>query len=148
MAKNEKNENNVQENEPSESSDVNNQLSTDDSVFREKTDAFIQKQVAVMSQNDQQRYETFRRSNFVKGAVKKYINQIIGQAVNPNIVIGVSGLAKVFVGELVMEAIVVQKEAGHTGPLMPTHVHEAMRRIEKRIPNTEIRTRSPWDHGI
>lgn len=132
--------------EASETSDSN--FSSDESLYKQKTDTYWQKKVSTMSQADQHRYETFRRSNFVKGAIKKYINQIIGQAVNPNIVIGVSGLAKVFVGELVTEALEVQEEYNHTGALLPLHIHEAMRRITKKMPNTSITTKAPWDTNI
>ena len=131
-----------------DSSESNSNLSSDEFIYKQKTDAFVQRTVADMDPDDQKRYETFRRSNFIKGAVKKYINQVIGQAVNPNIVIGVGGLAKVFVGELVMEALAVQKELGYTGPLLPLHVHEAMRRIDKKIPNRTIKNKSPWDTDI
>lgn len=85
------------------SSDEQSNFSTDNFIYQQKTDTYFQKSVNDMDSSEQQRYETFRRSNFVKGAIKKYINNVIGQAVNPNIVIGISGLAKVFIGELVIE---------------------------------------------
>ena len=97
------------------SSDEQSNFSTDNFIYQQKTDTYFQKSVNDMDSSEQQRYETFRRSNFVKGAIKKYINNVIGQAVNPNIVIGISGLAKVFIGELVIEALAVQKEFDHKG---------------------------------
>ena len=130
------------------SSDEQSNFSTDNFIYQQKTDTYFQKLVNDMDSSEQQRYETFRRSNFVKGAIKKYINNVIGQAVNPNIVIGISGLAKVFIGELVIEALAVQKEFDHKGALLPIHIHEAMRRIEKRIPNVGLKEKSPWDYGI
>lgn len=128
-----------------ESSESNENLLSEEFDYKQKTDMFVQKTVGEMQREDQQRYETFRRSNFMKGTVKKYINQVIGQAVNPNIVIAVSGLAKVFVGELVMEAVKVQKEQNQTGPLLPIHIHEAMRRLEKEMPNTVLKEKAPWN---
>ncbi|OQS53652.1 taf11 [Ecytonucleospora hepatopenaei] len=140
---------NVEKDELSmETTESNENLSSEEYAYKQKVDNFVQKTVADMHPEDQQRYETFRRSNFIKGAVKKYINQVIGQAVNPNMVIGVSGLAKVFVGELVTEGLKVQKEFGNTGPLLPIHIHEAMRRLQKTMPNSSLRTKSPWSTDI
>lgn len=105
----------------------------------------MQQAIAQMSDADFQRYETFRGSNFPKATVKKLINNIIGQAVNPNIIIGVGGLCKVFVGEMVEEAKAVQKELGEEGPLLPSHMHEAHRRLYNKMPNMKVFKRSPWD---
>ncbi|KAL6121670.1 taf11 [Nucleospora cyclopteri] len=132
----------------SDSSGDNSSLYSEESVYRKKSDGFTQKLISEMSPEDQQRYEIFRRSNFVKGTIKKYINQVIGQAVNPNMVIGVSGLAKVFVGELVTEAKAIQEEQHMTGPLLPVHINEAMRKLHKKMPNVFLKKRVPWSHEI
>ena len=142
-----KNENSKDSHETDDSED-NSTLYSEESTYKKPDNGEIQKTISEMSREDQQRYEIFRRSNFVRGTVKKYINQIIGQAVNPNMVIGVSGLAKVFVVELVKEAIKVQEENDMQGPLLPFHIHEAMRRLIKKMPNVSLRKKAPWSHDI
>jgi transcription initiation factor TFIID subunit 11 len=131
------------EEEESESS-LNESLFSEESMYKENYALQSQVSILEMSEADQQRYETFRSSNFPKSAIKKLIGTIIGQAVNPNMVIGVAGLSKVFVGEMVTEAKIVQKELNEDGPLQPSHIHEAYRRLFKKMPNLKMHPRSPW----
>lgn len=78
------------------------------------------------------RYETFRRVGFSRTIVKKIMQNVLGHAVNPNTVIVMGGIAKVFVGELVEEAKDVMDEWGENGPLLPSHLIEANRRLKDR----------------
>lgn len=120
-------------------------LFSQESMYKQAGDQEMQQAIAKMSDADLLRYETFRGSNFPKAAVKKLISNIIGQAVNPNIVIGVGGLCKVFVGEMVEEAKKIQKELGDDGPLLPSHMHEAYRRMYSKVPNMKVAKKAPWD---
>lgn len=129
--------------EESESS-LNESMFSQESLYKQEDDLQAQRSVLQMSEADQQRYETFRGSNFPKSAVKKLIGTIIGQAVNPNIVIGVAGLSKVFIGEMVEEAKRIQKEKNDEGPLLPSHIHEAHRRLFNKLPNMKLHPRAPW----
>ncbi|GAA6010389.1 hypothetical protein JCM10207_005205 [Rhodosporidiobolus poonsookiae] len=70
------------------------------------------------------RYEAYRRSGLTKGAVKKLINQVLGQSVAPSIITVVRGFAKVFVGEIVEKA---RSVADHPGALTPQDLREAYR---------------------
>lgn len=78
------------------------------------------------------RYEMFRRSTFPKASIKRFMQSLSGSSVSQNVVIAMSGIAKVFVGELVEEAIKIQKRYGESGPIEPKHIREAHRVIKNR----------------
>jgi transcription initiation factor TFIID subunit 11 len=131
--------------QPSESESEDLDLMTEESTYRMDDMHRAQSMLSTFSEEELQRYERFRGSGFPKAAIKKYINSVIGQAVNPNFVIAVGGLAKVFVGEMVEMAKEVQAERSEDGPLLPSHIHEAYRRLYRRVPNMKVRKDAPWN---
>ncbi|EPR77992.1 Transcription initiation factor TFIID subunit [Spraguea lophii 42_110] len=104
-------------------------------INKDERQQIIQKLVTNMSTEEEARYESFRRSGFGKNITRKIVSEILNQACNPNFLISVSGISKIFVGEMVDEALKIQKQWDDKGPLLPSHIHEAYRRIYYRNPN-------------
>ncbi|XP_010260848.1 PREDICTED: transcription initiation factor TFIID subunit 11 [Nelumbo nucifera] len=102
------------------------------------------KMQAILSQFTEQqmsRYESFRRSGFQKANMKRLLASITG---NPKIsvpmTIVVSGIAKMFVGELVETGRMIMTERRETGPIRPCHIREAYRRLklEGKVPKRSV----------
>ncbi|XP_057419426.1 transcription initiation factor TFIID subunit 11-like [Lotus japonicus] len=92
------------------------------------------KMQAILSQFTEEqmsRYESFRRAGFQKANMKRLLASITGtQKITIPITIVVSGIAKMFVGEVVETARIVIKERKESGPIRPCHLREAYRRLK------------------
>lgn len=111
-----------------------------------KDTSHLQKIIDTLSEDELERYKAFRRSAFNKSSIRKFVTNNLNQSCNANFIIGIAGVAKVFVGELVEEALKVKDERKGKGSVKMSEVHEAFRRLEKRMPNTKIdRRASFWD---
>ncbi|KZP24250.1 TAFII28-domain-containing protein [Athelia psychrophila] len=78
-----------------------------------------------------ERFEAYRRHALPKQAVRKVIQQSLGQQVSQPVAQIVAGFAKVFVGEIVEKARKVQERRGDRGPLSPDHLREAYRMYQE-----------------
>ncbi|XP_006644523.3 transcription initiation factor TFIID subunit 11 [Oryza brachyantha] len=104
----------------------------------------LAKMNAILSQfsvDQMNRYESFRRSGFQKSNMKKLLASITGsQKISLPTTIVVSGIAKMFVGELIETARIVMTERKDSGPVRPCHIREAYRRLklEGKIPRRTV----------
>ncbi|RNA38251.1 transcription initiation factor TFIID subunit 11, partial [Brachionus plicatilis] len=122
---------------PAEVSDKKKRLSMDTSALElakkkkieqiEEENKKMQVLMANFSEEQLNRYETFRRSAFQKSSIKKIIQTVCGKSVSQSVVIAMSGISKVFVGEIVEKALDVKEKWGDSGPLQPKHLREAFR---------------------
>ncbi|KAI8893617.1 TAFII28-like protein [Globomyces pollinis-pini] len=83
-----------------------------------------------MDEETLNRYEAFRRAHLPKSTMRKIVTTIVGP-VPASVAIVVSGVGKIFVGEIVETALDVMEEWGHTGPICPEHLREAFKRYQK-----------------
>merc|ERR1711894_267648 len=89
--------------------------------------------VSHFSEDQLDRFEYYKRSGFSRSNMKKVITNVTGcQKVPPNVVIAVCGAAKVYMSELIEEALDVQDQLNKTGALEPDEVREAERRIMEK----------------
>jgi transcription initiation factor TFIID subunit 11 len=92
----------------------------------------MQALVAAFSSEQNDRYEFYRRSAFSKPAIKRLMQNVAGVSVPANAVIAMAGMTKVFVGEVVEEALDVRDKLRDDGPVQPKHLREAVRRLKRK----------------
>ncbi|KAI3693261.1 hypothetical protein L6452_33093 [Arctium lappa] len=103
--------------------------------------AKMQSILSQFTEGQMSRYESFRRSGFQKSVMKRLLGSITGSnKISMPMTIVVSGIAKIFVGELVETAKVVMIERKESGPIRPCHIREAYRRLklEGKIPKRSV----------
>lgn len=101
----------------------------------------LKMQVLVSNFTEEQlnRYEMFRRAAFPKASIRRLMQGITGAGLSQNVIIAMSGIAKVYVGEICETALDVKEKWKDTGAIQPKHLREAVRVMKKsgEIPNTK-----------
>ncbi|KAL2920486.1 Transcription initiation factor TFIID subunit 11 [Bienertia sinuspersici] len=103
--------------------------------------AVMQTILSRFTEEQMSRYESFRRSGFQKSNMKRLLVSITGsQKISIPMTIVVSGIAKMFVGELVETAKLVMAERKDSGPIRPCHIRESYRRmkLEGKVPKRSV----------
>merc|ERR1712098_477692 len=76
--------------------------------------------VSSFTEDQLDRYAMYRRAALPKATIKEIMQTITGTSVGHNVVIAMAGIAKVFAGEVVEEALKNLEDSGDSGqPLKP-----------------------------
>ncbi|WIA14954.1 hypothetical protein OEZ85_001665 [Tetradesmus obliquus] len=78
-----------------------------------------------MTEAQRNRLEAYIRSNLQKKTMKKVLQELTGLTLNDRLVIAISSITKMFVGELVETARQIAAREGHSGALLPSHIRQA-----------------------
>ncbi|XP_048497009.1 transcription initiation factor TFIID subunit 11 [Beta vulgaris subsp. vulgaris] len=103
--------------------------------------AIMQTILSQFTEEQMSRYESFRRSGFQKSNMKRLLVSLTGsQKISIPMTIVVSGIAKMFVGELIETAKLVMAERKDSGPIRPCHIRESYRRLklEGKVPKKSV----------
>ena len=102
--------------------------------------------VSHFTEDQLDRYAMYRRAALPKTTVKKIMQTITGSSVGQNVVIAMAGIAKVFAGEVIEEALTTMQDLGEAGqPVRPKHLREAVRRMrDKGTLMTKTKKKCPF----
>lgn len=84
-----------------------------------------------MTEEQLNRYESFRRSSLARPKMKKLVQLLTGTTINDKVNIALCAIGKLFVGELIETARIVAAQEGHAGALLPRHVQLAYQILDK-----------------
>ncbi|GAA55178.1 transcription initiation factor TFIID subunit 11 [Clonorchis sinensis] len=110
---------------------------------RKKEDRKLLALLAHFDEEQLNRFETFRRATFAKASVRRLIQSVASCAVSQNVVIAIAGMTKVYIGEIVEEALDYKERLGESGPLKPKHIREAYRLLNASQSSCSALTENP-----
>ncbi|XP_022550795.1 transcription initiation factor TFIID subunit 11-like [Brassica napus] len=109
------------------------QIPTVEASDREKKVAKMHAVISQFTEDQMSRYECFRRSTLHKSNMKKLLESITGiknmNNDDPRLSV-ISGIAKMFVGELVETARLIMVKRNEAGHIRPCHIRESYRRLK------------------
>jgi len=101
--------------------------------------------VSSFSEDQLDRYAMYRRASFPRATIKKLMQSLAGCSVGQNVVIAMAGIAKVFAGEVVEEALGSMARSGEGGqPIRPKHLREAVRKMRNRGCMPKVKKSCPF----
>ena len=91
-----------------------------------------------------ERFEHWKRSKIPRAAMRRLMTEILGNSTERGAIV-LSGLAKMFVGELVEAARERMTATGETGPIQPRHLRAAHRQAQREstVPGASARRSQP-----
>lgn len=136
---------------------ANNGISNDNTTKQlEEEEERARMKILLSNFDDEQmsRYEAFRRANINRSSVKRLANAVLNQSITGNVAVALSGMSKMFVGDIVELARDVRNRAepGKDGePLRPEHIREAWRLYKEEagtVPEAIWRSRDGLGDGL
>jgi len=102
--------------------------------------------VSNFSEDQLDRYAMYRRAAFPKATIKRIMQNITGAtSVGQNVIIAMSGIAKVFAGEVVEMALEDMAKNGEAGQsIKPKHLREAVRKLRSKGSMPKVRKERPF----
>lgn len=131
----------AKEEEDDEEENLEIELGKSHTVDPERMQAIL----AQFTTEQMSRYECYRRSGFQKANMRRLLQSVAGCPISMPMTIVMSGIAKMFVGELVEIGRTVMTERKETGPTRPCHIREAYRRLKLKG-KVPLRTRPRLFH--
>ncbi|CAO4369381.1 unnamed protein product [Caenorhabditis nigoni] len=111
---------------------------TDKSLEQNTVDTGVKEEVIIarellianLTREQLDRYEAFRKSKFRRQPIKNIITEVTGSAPTETVALAISALAKMFIGEIVEEAVEI-RDASNEGnkPIQPHHVNTAFKKL-------------------
>lgn len=102
--------------------------------------------VSNFTEDQLDRYAMYRRASFPKATIRRIMQTISGStSIGQNVIIAMSGVAKVFVSEVVETALQEMERVGDSGqPIRPKHLREAVRKLRVKGKMPRVRAAPPF----
>ena len=86
--------------------------------------------IKVATPEQLERFEHWKRSKFPREKMRRLMSEMIGSSTERGAIV-LSGVAKMFVGDLIESARERMTAAGESGPIQPSHIRSAHRQAQR-----------------